>query len=77
MPETAAPAQQRLTGTITDVSKKKDWGFVRYGERKDAFVHVRDFDGAVSLKVGNKLEFDLAYDEGRKNPRAINVKVVG
>lgn len=65
-----------MEGIVTKWVDKKGYGFIGVEGQKDVFVHYSDvkMDGFVSLRDGQKVEFDL--EETDKGPRAKNVKPV-
>lgn len=63
------------TGTVKFFNSEKGFGFIERdnNEGKDLFVHK---DEVVSgyITEGNKVEFEIG--EGRKGPRATNVRKI-
>jgi len=62
------------TGTVKRWMDRSGYGFITTEDGKDVFVHNSDIQGKNSLKVGEKVEFDIT--EGPKGPRASNVKSI-
>jgi CspA family cold shock protein len=62
------------TGTVKRWMDRSGYGFITTEDGKDVFVHNSDIQGKNSLKVGEKVEFEIT--EGPKGPRASNVKSV-
>ena len=62
------------TGRVKWFNNKKGYGFIAPDEGgQDIFVHFTEIkvDGRVSLKEGQKVEYDIG--EGEKGPIATNV----
>jgi CspA family cold shock protein len=66
-----------MEGVVTNWVNKKGFGFIGVEGKKDAFVHYSDIkmDGFVSLKIGQKVKFEL--EESEKGLRAKNVEPIG
>lgn len=62
------------TGTVKKWMDRSGYGFITTEDGKDVFVHNSAIQGKNSLKVGEKVEFEIT--EGPKDPRASNVKSV-
>ncbi|MEA2090513.1 MAG: cold shock domain-containing protein [Thermoproteota archaeon] len=62
------------TGTVKKWMDGSGYGFITTEDGKDVFVHNSAIQGKNSLKVGEKVEFEIT--EGPKGPRASNVKSV-
>jgi len=67
---------KNMEGTVKKWVNKKGYGFIGVDGQKDVFVHYSDVkkEGYISLKVGQKVKFDLVETE--KGPRAKNVELL-
>lgn len=65
-----------LRGTVKWFNNAKGYGFIKYGDLEDIFVHYSaiNMDGYKTLKEGNIVEFKLI--ETAKGLQAINVAEV-
>jgi len=62
-------------GTVKRWLNGRGYGFIGVDDReKDIFVHNSDVEGRSSLRIGERVEFDI--EETNKGPRAVNVKLV-
>ena len=69
---------RRVAGTVKRYEVKLGYGFITRGDNgEDVFVHQSDIvkEGFRSLRVGQKVEFDIAV--GRKGNKAILVTEPG
>ena len=73
-PAGAAPGQH--TGRLKTFFPERGFGFITPDEgRKDIFVHVSGLsDPSKTLREGQRLAFDV--EQGRKGPRAVNVRIL-
>lgn len=62
------------TGTVKRWMDRSGYGFITTEDGKDVFVHNSDIQGKHSLKVGEKVEFEIK--ESPRGPRASNVKSI-
>jgi CspA family cold shock protein len=53
---------------------RSGYGFITTEDGKDVFVHNSEIQGKNSLKVGEKVEFEIT--ESPRGPRASNVKPI-
>jgi CspA family cold shock protein len=62
-------------GTVKRWLNGRGYGFIGVDDREtDVFVHNSDIEGRPSLRVGERVEFDI--EETDRGPRAVNVVVV-
>lgn len=66
-----------INGTVKWFSNEKGYGFIRYDDEEEVFVHFTgiDMDGFKTLKEGQEVSFDIV--EGARGPQATNVIVQG
>ena len=64
-----------LTGTVKWFNNEKGYGFIKFGDLNDIFVHYSqiEMDGYKTLKQGNLVDFKLI--ETAKGLQAIDVEV--
>ena len=65
-----------LTGTVKWFNNEKGYGFIKFGDLKDIFVHYSaiEKEGYKTLSEGQLVEFTLI--ETAKGNQAINVREV-
>ena len=65
-----------MEGTVKKWVNRKGYGFIGVEGQEDVFVHYSDVkkEGFVSLKVGQKVRFDMENTD--KGPRAKNVEII-
>ena len=63
-----------MKGKVKWFSNQKGYGFITAEDGKDVFVHNSEIQGKNSLKVGEKVEFEIT--ESPRGPRASNVKPI-
>lgn len=61
-----------MEGKVKWYSDIKSYGFIQTDEGKDVFVHRNALTPGVTLREGDRVEFDL--EETPKGPQATNVK---
>ena len=62
-------------GTVKRWLNGRGYGFIGVdGRETDVFVHNSNVEGRLSLRVGERVEFDI--EETDRGPRAVNVVVV-
>jgi CspA family cold shock protein len=65
------------TGTVTTFLEDRGFGFIRPVDGgADVFVHVRDLSNRDTLRIGERVEFEIVEDERRGKPRADKVRVI-
>jgi CspA family cold shock protein len=65
------------TGTVTTFLEDRGFGFIRPVDGgADVFVHVRDISNRDTLRIGERVEFEVVTDERRGKPRADKVRVI-
>jgi CspA family cold shock protein len=74
--QTAIREVKDLTkGTVKKWLTRGGYGFITpEGGGEDVFVHNSEIEGRMSLREGEKVEFDV--ESTYKGPRAVNVKPV-
>jgi CspA family cold shock protein len=62
-------------GTVKRWLNGRGYGFIGVdGQEEDVFVHNSDVERRSSLRVGERVEFDI--EETNRGPRAVNVLVI-
>lgn len=74
--EKKAGVSRKEKGTVKWFSNRRGFGFIRWLEDREAFVHYTDIRayGYRALREGQEVEFDAV--QGAKGWRAVNVKVL-
>ncbi len=67
----------QLNGTVAWFNSAKGYGFLKYPDGKDVFVHFSSIqrEGYKTLKEGEPVQFDIVA--GDKGPQADNVTPLG
>lgn len=66
-----------MNGKITKWMGNLNQGFILGEDGKDYFLHGSEVKNATHVKKGNLVQFDFREEEGKKCPRAINVRKTG
>jgi len=64
-----------MNGTVKWFSNEKGYGFIRYNDDEDVFVHFTgiEMEGFKTLQEGQSVTFDIV--DGTRGPQATNVVV--
>jgi CspA family cold shock protein len=68
-----------MTGTVKWFSDAKGYGFIAPdGEDQDLFVHHSGIlgNGQKKLFEDQRVDFEIAVDEVKHKPKAVNVRVI-